>query len=416
MEKLTAPSFILVVNAGSSSLKTSLYHICSRGDSQSDSFCRLAANAHAKNIGTDQGQIDLEVQGAAPLKSEFFAAKDNLPIPKIFEAWAAEPLLKFMPEQIAAVGHRIVHGGENTQSQRLTPGLIAEIEQLSSLAPLHNPPSIAGLKAVMAAVGKSVPHFAVFDTAFHRTLPPKASTYGIPSELAEKFSIKRYGFHGIAHQSLWQLYEGIAKSSNSKKAITLQLGSGCSMAAIFDGRSRDTTMGFTPGEGLLMATRAGDLDSGVVAYLCAKMEKSAQDILHLLNSDSGLLGVSSASSEMKALCRLIDQPRAQLAIELFCYRIIKYIAAYTAVLEGLDALIFSGGIGENAASVRGKIIQGMQWSGYQIDERLNAEAVGLQPGEIKKISTLSSSVEIYVAGSNENAFIANEVLGMVQIS
>nr|MBA2727967.1 acetate/propionate family kinase [Parachlamydiaceae bacterium] len=376
----------------------------------------LFADAHIRSVDMPKSKIDLDVEKPEHTVESFTVEVGKTPLSQLFNILEKNPVWQFKAKDIVAVAHRIVHGGEQTKSQRLTPQLIEDIESLSALAPLHNPASIAGINAAMAQVDKNIPHFAVFDTAFHHNLPAKASTYGIPANLAEKFLIKRYGFHGIAHQSLWKIYENLRKQKNDKdrKVITLQLGNGCSMAAISEGRSLDTTMGFTPGEGLLMGTRAGDLDTGVVGFLCKHTGESVDQINRMLNSESGLLGVSGVASDMKTLSSHMDQPRVQLAVDLFCYRIIKYIGSYAAVLGGVDALIFSGGIGENSPYIRKEIAKKMSWIGLKIDEELNERVSNLQPAEVHKISVADSSFEVYVIGSNENAFIAQEVVNMFE--
>lgn len=396
--------YILVVNAGSSSLKVSLFKLL-------DKSLELFADAHIRSVDKPRAKIDLAIEEPKHTVNSFSVEVEQTPLSQLFKVLEGNPDWHFKAKDIVAVGHRVVHGGVQTKSQRLTPQLIAEIESLSILAPLHNPASVAGIKAAMAAVGRDIPHFAVFDTAFHHTMPAEASTYGIPADLAVRYFIRRYGFHGIAHQSMWNIYERIGKG---RKVITLQLGNGCSMAAICEGRSLDTTMGFTPGEGLLMGTRAGDLDTGVVDYLCKQTGKSVEEINRILNTESGLLGVSGVSSDMKTLCAQKDQPKVRLALELFCYRIVKYIGAYIAVLGGVDAIIFSGGIGENSSYVRSEVAKKMAWYGLWINAELNAKVADLQPAEVHNISDAASTVEVYVIGSDENAFIAREVVKQIK--
>lgn len=310
--------------------------------------------------------------------------------------------------RLQGIGHRFVHGGERFyQTTAITQDLLKELSTLNELAPLHNPLCLEGIMIAM----QWAPHVlqaVVFDTAFHHDMPQVASRYAIP----ESLGIRRYGFHGIAHQALWNSYrENVSKKG---RVITLQLGNGCSATAICDGKSLDTSMGFTPAEGLVMGTRAGDIDSAVMPYLAAKTGQSAQEIMDLFNDQSGLLGISGIASNMAELLKSQD-PRAKVAIDLFCYRIVKYIGSYIAVLGGLDALIFSGGIGENAWTIRESIIKEMRWFGVELDASLNAQASGLPTGTFKAIHASCSSASVYVASVDENLEIAKSIADCLQI-
>lgn len=305
--------------------------------------------------------------------------------------------------RLKAIGHRFVHGGDQFfQTTILTPDVIQALEKLNELAPLHNPLCLEGIQIALKWA-PNVWQAAVFDTAFHHDMPKVASRYAIN----EKWGIRRYGFHGIAHQALWNSYQ--KQISQNGRVITLQLGNGCSATAIRNGKSMDTSMGFTPAEGLVMSTRAGDIDSALMPYLCHKLNRTPQDILRIFNNESGLLGVSNLSSHMEELLKSAD-PHAQAAIDLFNYRIVKYIASYMAVLGGLDALIFSGGIGENAVSIRERIIKGMSWFGLKLDQKLNAQAVDLPVGSLKSIHASDSTSTIYVGAVDENHEIAKSVM------
>lgn len=313
------------------------------------------------------------------------------------------------PLRIQAIGHRFVHGGEQFwKSQLVQEETLHQLTELSPLAPLHNPFCLEGIKACQKRF-PGIPEVVVFDTAFHHDIPQEAAYYALPWELAKKLGIRRYGFHGIAHAYLWQTYAQKMGGSENKRLITFHLGNGCSMSAIRGGRCLDTSMGFTPSEGLVMATRAGDVDSGVVEQLCNQGRMSPVEAMELLNNQSGLLGVSGISGNMEKLLNSKDD-RAQSAIELFCYRAVKYAGAYMAVLGGVDAVLFSGGIGENAPFIREKIVQKMGWCGWKLDQSKNAGAVGLKTGSHELIHSPSSSVAIGVAAVDENKQIAEEVL------
>lgn len=319
----------------------------------------------------------------------------------------------FAFSSLLGIGHRFVHGGNRYLSSiRIDQTVITELEALSSLAPLHNDACLLGIKECFN-LAKFTPQIAVFDTAFHNSLPAVASNYAIAmdSDSASQHQIKRYGFHGISNAFLWNTYENhVGQDAQNSKIITFHLGNGCSITAIQGGLSVDTSMGFTPAEGLVMATRAGDIDAAVVDFLCLHDKKSPSEIMEQLNFQSGLLGISGVSSDMKTLLALsIDNERARLAVDMFCYRALKYLGAYMTILSGADAIIFSGGIGENSPMIRDLIMRKMEWYGSQMDSEANQQAVGLPPGAVQRISTSSSTVAIYVIASDENLFIAKEV-------
>lgn len=318
-------------------------------------------------------------------------------------------------KDIEAVGHRVVHGGEAfTQAVRIDGNVIHQIEQLNDLAPLHNPFCVVGIRMLQQALGKTVPMVAVFDTAFHATLPEQARTYALPFELAHKTGIRRYGFHGIAHASLAEGYARFTRQPLQQSSlITLQLGNGCSMAAIAQGHSVETSMGFTPLEGLVMGTRSGNVDPAVVCHLMKHHAMNVADVEQLLNEQSGLLGVSGRSSDMQILLKAANEEhdkRAQLAIEIFCYRIQQYIGAYLAVLHGADAIVFGGGIGEHSPEIRAKVCAGMEWCGLQLDARRNEQAVSLKPGAAAKISGDDSLLAAFVVATDEETLIAQETI------
>jgi len=302
-----------------------------------------------------------------------------------------------------------VHGGSRfVAPTRIDDEVIRALDDLSELAPLHNPPAVEGIRAARKTLGPGVPMVAVFDTAFHSTLPVVAYTYALPKDMAAKYGIRRYGFHGIAHEYMLESYLGRSGTAREQaNIITLQLGNGCSACAIRGGQSVDTSMGFTPLEGLVMGTRSGDIDAGIVGWLAGHEGADAESVVEWLNKRSGLLGVSGTTSDMRTLlAQRESDPAADLAVELFCYRVRKYIGAYMAALGdagGAQAIIFGGGIGEHAAYVRERILAGMEWCGVEVDSRRNA-------ANDARISTDASRCAVYVVGVEEAPLIARQTV------
>lgn len=320
---------------------------------------------------------------------------------------------------IEAVGHRVVHGGDRFVEPTVITGPVeAEIDTLAELAPLHNPSCLAGIRGARAVLGPGVPMVAVFDTAFHQTMPDIAKRYALPAELAARHRIRRYGFHGIAHASLAAGYvEATGRPLAQTRVITMHLGNGCSITAIAGGESVDTSMGFTPLEGLVMGTRSGDVDASIVSYLCEREKVEPAEVERWLNERSGLLGLSGRSNDMRELLRAAEQEQdeqARFAIELFCYRACKYLGAYLAVLGGAEAVIFGGGIGENAPEVRARICRGMEWCGLRVDEARNRAAVGLAAGQAARISEDGAGLAAYVVAVDEETWIARETVRCVR--
>ncbi|GJL62939.1 MAG: acetate kinase [Nitrospirales bacterium] len=314
---------------------------------------------------------------------------------------------------IEGVGHRVVHGGHRFfESTVIDDEVLREIERLNDLAPLHNPPSLAGMYGARKFLGDSIPMVAVFDTMFHQTIPRHAKTYAIPYKLAERHHIIRYGFHGIAHASLANSYAiHTGNSLNDQRLITMQLGNGCSITAIAYGKSTDTSMGFTPSEGLMMGTRSGDLDPSIISYLVRKEQVPVIGVQNWLDEHSGLLGISGETNDMRRLLQAANHEqdeRAQLAIDMFCYRIRKYLGAYLAVLGGSEAIVFGGGIGEGSPEIRAQICEGMEWCGLRLHKERNKTAVGLQPGTASEISSDDSRIAAFVIGTDEKSWIASE--------
>jgi acetate kinase len=311
---------------------------------------------------------------------------------------------------VSVVAHRVVHGGEKfTQATLITDELLTEMEKLNPLAPLHNPVIIAGIRELRQLL-TAVPHVGVFDTAFHHTLPAYAFLYGLPYELYEKKAVRRYGFHGTSHNYVaLRAAEFLERGPNELRLVTCHLGNGASICAVHHGRSVDTTMGFTPLEGLIMGTRCGDLDPGVLAFLEREEKLSASKSEEMLNKKSGLLGLSGVSSDMREVLRAADQgnQRALIALKAYCYRVRKYIGAYVASLGGLDAVIFTGGVGQGSAVVRALALQGLECMGIKLNDKRNREAA---VDEITRVSSDDSKVIVLVVPTDEERMMAREAL------
>lgn len=402
------PEKVLVINCGSSSLKYSYY------DTTDES---RHARGSVERIGIDGTR--LAHQGP---KGE---AKQELPKGGFAEAFKAMVAALTAKEtgvmggagEVSVVAHRVVHGGEKfTEGTLITDEVLAQIEALSPLAPLHNPVNVAGIRE-MRRLFPAVPHVAVFDTAFHHTLPAHAYLYGLPYELYEKKAVRRYGFHGTSHQYVnLRAAQFLKLRPNELRLVSCHLGNGSSLCAVNHGRSVDTTMGFTPTEGLLMGTRSGDLDPGVVTFLEREEGMNGAQIDQMLNKKSGLLGISGISSDMREILKAADagEPRALLALKTYCYRVRKYIGAYVASMGGLDAVIFTGGIGQGSAEVRALALQGLDCMGLCLDDQRNRDARG--PDEVGRISTDDSKVTALVVPTDEERMMAREALRTISRS
>ncbi len=393
---------ILVLNVGSSTIKFSLFAF------SGESNIRPILRGTLKGIG---GEGELQVDREQNERKIF-----HKPVKSLSQGltWVFETLQTY-PEssRIQGVGHRVVHGGSRYSSPViLNDEVLLGIETLAELAPLHNPPSLEGIRLARHHIGSTVPMVAVFDTAYYANMPKVARQYAVPSEFTKKHHIIRYGFHGIAHASMMNTYDKVLEEPiENRRVITLHLGSGCSATAIAKSQPIDTSMGFTPLEGLVMGTRSGDIDPSIVEYLANKEQASAGDVVNLLNRESGLLGLSGRTQDMKELLRLVSEEkdaRAQLAVDLFCYRIKKYIGAYLAALGGCDALLIGGGIGEHAPEIRAQVCQGMGWCGMQISDAHNEQITQVSPGQIQKISSPESKIKVWVVGVDEEYAIAQE--------
>ena len=359
---------ILVLNAGSSSLKFNIF------DSE-----QLLAKGEVERIGGMNEAVASVFQKIGELK-------------------------------VGAVGHRVVHGGDRFHESVIIDAEVEKaIEELGELAPLHNRNSLEAYRFARERL-PGVPQVAAFDTAFHQTLPPRAYIYGLPYEYLTDKKIRRYGFHGISHRYVSGKFAELqGKTPADYKMITCHLGNGCSVCAIEHGRSIDTSMGFTPQEGLIMGTRCGDIDSAAILHLITNDGQSPEDLLQTLNNASGLKGISGLSNDMRDLLRASDEgnERARLAVEAFCYRVAKYIGSYLAAMNGADVLIFTGGIGENAASVREKICAGLGNLGIAVDHDANAGA----NHDARQIGY--STIPVWVVPTNEELLIARDTLRCV---
>ena len=401
---------ILVLNCGSSSIKFQL--IETDIDLIESNTDRCIAKGSVDRIGTDEATLKVTVPPNPTITSteeilDHQAALTRA-IATLKDAHAVADI-----SQIQAVGHRVVHGGEHFASSVVIDADVEqEIQNCVELAPLHNPHNLRGY-FVARKVMPQVPQVAVFDTAFHQTMPPYAYVYGLPYAYYRRYHIRRYGFHGTSHRYVAFRYRKIFnKARDGANLITAHLGNGGSMTAIEKGRSIDTSMGFTPQEGLLMGTRCGDIDSAALFYIMSKDELTLHDMSTLLNKFCGLYGISGESNDMRELQAAVAKgdEQAKLAIDVFCYRIKKYIGAYTASLGHVDGLIFTGGIGENSPSVRAQACEGLSEIGIQIDPARNAALVGKE-GEI---STDSSRVRVMVIPTNEELLIARDTFRAVR--
>jgi acetate kinase len=395
---------VLVVNCGSSTLKFQLIDIA-KGEAAPASE-RYLARGVIERIGS---QAALDFQAGSDAYRDTATIADHEEASRRVFAWL-DTAGFLAPGGLDAVGHRVVHGGPHfVTPTRLDGDIIAALTQLRELAPLHNEPALAAIQAAQTVLGARVPMVAVFDTAFHHTMPAWAAQYAIPRNLATRYHLRRYGFHGLAHRSMSEGYATLtATPLDQLKLITLQLGSGCSAAAIDAGRSVDTSMGFTPLEGLMMGTRAGDLDPALPGFLARKEGVETAEVETWLNTRSGLLGVSERSSDMRELLEAAGQgdAGAELAVAMFCYRVRKYIAAYLAVLNGADAILFGGGIGENASEVRARICAQMDWCGLRLDTARNTAARGTPA----RISTDDATLHAYVMPVDEARVIARDTV------
>lgn len=395
---------VLVINCGSSSLK---YQLMNMNDES------VLAKGLVERIGIEGSQLTHEVPGKDKEKIVVPMENHKDALKHVLDALVDEKIgaVKSLSE-IQAVGHRVVHAGEYySESVVINDDVMKRLNECIQLAPLHNPPNIIGIEALQELI-PGVPNVAVFDTAFHQTMPPSAYIYPLPYELYENHRIRRYGFHGTSHRYVSQrAAELLGKDIKDLKLISCHLGNGASVAAIHGGKSVATSMGFTPLEGLVMGTRCGDIDPAIVTFIMEKENLSMEKVNDLLNKKSGVLGISGVSSDFRDIeaAAAAGNERAQLALEVFDDRVKQYIAAYAASMDGVDAVIFTAGLGENSIANRKSICAGMDWMGIEVsDERNNVR------GKDTIISTDNSKVKVLVVPTNEELMIARDTVELTK--
>lgn len=393
---------ILVINCGSSSMKYAFYDLADESRQAQGQVERLGIDGTRLVHRGPQGKIERELPQCG--------------FPEAFQAMAEVLTAKGTgvigsESELTVVAHRVVHGGEKfTEGTLITDEVLARIESLNPLAPLHNPVNLAGIRE-MRRLCPNVPQVAVFDTAFHHTLPACAYLYGLPYEFYERKAVRRYGFHGTSHQYVsLKAAEALARRPNQLRLVSCHLGNGASVCAVDHGRSVDTSMGLTPLEGLVMGTRCGDVDPGLSAFLERTEKLSASESEELFNKKSGLLGLSGVSSDMREVLKAAaeENPRALLALQTYCYRIRKYIGSYVAAMGGIEAVIFTGGVGQGSAEVRALALQGLECMGVILDAQRNRDARGFD--EVCRVSTDDSKVAVLVVPTDEERIMAREAL------
>src|SRR5579871_527595 len=406
---------VLVLNAGSSSLKfqivaTDLERIAQDQDQR---LCK----GEVERAG---GEAIITFQTGDAAKRKFTASLRDVPS-------ALDYLVRYIASDdsgvkeikstadIQAIGHRVVHGGELfTESARIDDKVLKGIEDCIDLAPLHNPGNLQGIMAARQLFGKDTPQVAVFDTSFHHTIPEQAYLYAVPYHLYRRYRMRRYGFHGTSHRYVAFRYRALRGLTREQtNIITFHLGNGCSATAIKAGYSVDTSMGMTPLEGLVMGTRSGDLDPAIVSVIARKEGMSSSEVDTLLNTQSGLLGISGLTNDMRELQAELkehDDRRVRLAVEIFCYRARKYIGAYLAAMGGADAIVFTGGIGENSPDVRARICAQMEWAGLHLDAKKNQDTIGRE----EMISTDDSKLLVYAIPTDEELLIARDTVRVIK--
>ena len=394
---------VLVINCGSSSLKYQLI--------DSETEVALAVGL-CERIGID-GRLNHTPNGGEKVGIEQAMPDHEVAIRMVLDALTNENygVIKNLDE-IDAIGHRLVHGGEKfTKSVIIDDEVIAGVEECSPLAPLHNPANLIGVRACQAIM-PGVPNIGVFDTAFHQTMEPVAYMYGLPYEYYEKYKVRRYGFHGTSHSFVSKrAIQMLNLDPDNSKIIVCHLGNGSSISAVKNGKVVDTSMGMTPMEGLVMGTRCGDMDPTIVEYLAHSLNKSLEEVMVILNKKSGVLGISGVSSDFRDLDKASNEgnERAKLAVEVFSYRTAKYIGSYIAAMNGVDAIVFTAGLGENNIVVREQILNHFGYMGITLDKEANQIR-----GEEKIISTPDSKVTVAVIPTNEELAIAHETVALLK--
>ncbi len=394
---------ILVINCGSSSLKYQLI------DSVTEN---VLAKGLCERIGID-GRLVYTPDGGEKEVTDINMPDHTVAVQSVLNALVNEKtgVIKSLDE-VGAVGHRIVHGGEKfATSTIITDEVLEGIKECSDLAPLHNPANIIGIEACKALM-KDVPMVAVFDTAFHQTMPQKAYMYGIPYECYTDYKVRKYGFHGTSHSFVSKEAAKFAGLDiNDSKIIVCHLGNGSSITAVLNGESVDTTMGLTPLEGLVMGTRSGDIDPAAIEFIAKKKGLDMEGVMKLLNKESGVAGISGVSSDFRDLDAAMNEGnhRARLAVEVFCYRVAKFIGSYAAAMNGVDAIVFTAGVGENNPLVRGWVCEYLSYLGVEMDAVANQIR-----GEYKMLSTEGSKVKVMSIPTNEELVIARDTLALVK--
>ncbi len=396
---------VLVLNCGSSSIKYKLFEMDTN---------EVIAQGGIEKIGLKGSFLKLTLPDGQKAMLEGEILEHRAGIEYILGVLLSEKYgcIKSLGE-IEAVGHRVVHGGEKfNESVLITNEVIDMITECIELAPLHNPPNLKGIHAITELM-PGTPQVAVFDTAFHQTMPNYAFMYGIPYSLYEKYHIRRYGFHGTSHRYVSKrACEFLNLPYESQRIITAHIGNGGSITAVKNGKSVDTSMGMTPVEGLIMGTRSGDVDPGIISYIMEKERMGASSISTLLNKFSGVLGISGISSDMREIETVVKEknPRATLALNTYDYRIKKYIGSYAAVLGGVDILVFTGGVGENQWSTRSAVCKNMEYMGIELDEELNRSVRGVDV----VISKPSSKVKVVIIPTDEELTIARDTVEILR--
>jgi acetate kinase len=407
---------VLVLNSGSSTIKFQL--IATDLELIEKNADRRLGRGSIERIG-GEAIVSLQAEGG-PVQRSTAQLPDIRAAVDFIARWASSADSGIQEihsiADVHAIGHRVVHGGERfKQSALISEEVLRGIEDCIDLAPLHNPANIKGILAARALFGAGLPQVAVFDTAFHQTLPEHAYLYALPYQLYRRHRIRRYGFHGTSHRYVAYRYRQLRSLKlEETNIITLHLGNGCSAAAIKAGRSIDTSMGLTPLEGLVMGTRCGDLDPAIVDFITAKEGLSPREADSLLNKQSGLLGISGLTNDMRELIEEAtdnNDRRARLAIEIFCYRARRYIGSYLAAMGGADAIIFTGGIGENAVEVRARICDGLEWMGLELDPEQNRAYFNGREGVISKDG---SRLLAFVIPTDEELLIARDTVRCVR--
>ena len=397
---------ILVLNCGSSSIKYKLFDM-DKND--------VIAQGGIEKIGMNGSFLKLTDANGEKVIIEKEIPEHTKGVKFIFEILTSDKygVIKSLNE-IDAVGHRMVHGGEKfNKSVLLTPEVLEAFAACNDLAPLHNPANLKGVNAVSELL-PNIPQVGVFDTAFHQTMPDYAYLYAIPYELYQKYGVRRYGFHGTSHRFVsGEIFKYLNMPVEGSKVITCHIGNGGSITAVKDGKSVDTTMGLTPLEGIMMGTRSGDIDGGAVTFLMEKEGLDSTGMSNLLNKKSGLLGISGVSSDMREVTASMEagNERAALAKKMYAYRIKKYIGAFAAAMGGVDVIIFTGGVGENRHEVREAVCENMEFLGIKLDKKVNAE---IMFGKDGIISTPDSKVKVVVLPTDEELMIASDTMALVK--